>query len=198
MSASFLKAVEFVLDNEGGYSDHANDYGGRTRHGITEEALASHLLHHKGCQIRVRDPLSLTTIDAIHIYELDYWQKRFAEIAAQPVASKLLDFCVMRGPAGGVEIVQEAANDAERFNGFAGEHVTWPAGSVRLSVDGVFGPKSLAAVNALPAKALLLSMVRAIALHHGRVVRDSARPGRRDQRPFLVGWLNRAFKIPMW
>ena len=196
---AFGPAVTYVIDNEVGYSDHPSDYGGKTKHGITEKALRDHLRTHVGCQIRARRPLDLTSIDILHIYELDYWHPRFAEISGSRVTAKLLDFCVMRGRDGGVEILQMAVNGIAPFVELLALQLAVgpaPAPLPQISVDGVFGPKTLAAVNSLPEIPLLLSMWREISLHHGRVTRDSTKEGRRDQRPFIAGWLARCFKIP--
>jgi lysozyme family protein len=77
-SERFLRAVEFVLANEGGDSCDSRDRGGRTRFGITEKTAARHRL----------DVRRLTLNQARMIYFLDYWDHAFDLITDEALARR--------------------------------------------------------------------------------------------------------------
>ena len=106
--------------------------------------------------------------EAKTIYFRNYW--RFGGVNDQRVASKLFDMAVNMGVSRAVRIVQ---------------------GLVGASVDGSWGPKTEAAVNAANPDELLPALADACAEFYNGIVR--AKP---DQSVFLKGWLRRAKKIP--
>lgn len=59
--ANFFKAIDFVLDNEGGKSNRKNDRGGTTNFGITDKFLRSINYHKKAFE--------LTRDEAVSIYD---------------------------------------------------------------------------------------------------------------------------------
>jgi lysozyme family protein len=77
-SERFLRAVEFVLANEGGDSCDSRDRGGRTRFGITEQSAARHRL----------DVRRLTLNQARMIYFMDYWDHAFDLITDEVLARR--------------------------------------------------------------------------------------------------------------
>src|ERR1039458_2404067 len=83
--AQFLAAIQYVLLNEGGFSDDPNDPGGATNFGILQRELP-------GVDIR-----TITREQAISFYLPNYWNKAlYANIASQQVATKLFDMHVNR------------------------------------------------------------------------------------------------------
>ena len=126
----FQEAVAFVLSDriEGGYVDHPNDPGGATNFGISTRFLRS-----IGDQRNVR---SLTREDAIDLYKRYFWDKVWGDqIADQDLALCLFDAAVNQGPGAAVKFLQEALNRYEEGAG--------------LPVDGVMGPETVAAANAV-------------------------------------------------
>lgn len=92
--ALFEKAIGYVLENEGGFSDDPNDRGGPTKYGITEAEATNH-----GYEVR-----ALTIEQAKAIYVSDYW--RFDDVADQRIATKLFDMAVNMGQRTAAKIAQ--------------------------------------------------------------------------------------------
>lgn len=100
MTTPFEFAVNYVIDNEGGYSNHPDDRGGETKWGITREVAEQH-------GYRFDD---LTLRDAKAIYRQSYW--RFDGITSRRLAAKCLDVVVNFGVSGGTRVLQRACGAA--------------------------------------------------------------------------------------
>jgi len=155
--SSFDRAIQYVLDNEGGFSDDPNDHGGATRYGVTQSEAARHGF----------DVHTLTVDQAKSIYRTDYWH--YDGVADQNIATKLLDMAVNMGDVTTVKIVQ---------------------GICGVPKDGVIGPATLAAINT-SSKLTLDALRSACVRRYARIV--AADP---TQSVFLVGWMERALKVP--
>ena len=84
--AEFLPAVQYVLLNEGGFTNNPSDPGGATNFGIEQREMP-------GVDIR-----SITRDQAISFYLSNYWNKvLYANLASQQVATKLFDMHVNLG-----------------------------------------------------------------------------------------------------
>src|SRR5690606_39725856 len=84
----FLRAVEVVLEHEGGYVNDPRDPGGETNWGISKRAYPD------------LDIANLTRTDAIAIYYRDWWQRyEYDRLKDDAVVTKLLDMAVNMGPA---------------------------------------------------------------------------------------------------
>ena len=116
--AAFALAIGYVLTNEGGWSDHPADRGGKTKYGITH-ALAA--------EYGIPNVRTLSLVQAKEIYRLHYWEHaQLEKVENQRVATKALDMLVNFGRTGGAKAIQRA---------------------VGAQPDGVIGPKTLAALN---------------------------------------------------
>jgi lysozyme family protein len=126
----FEVAFEKLLKHEGGYSDHAADPGGKTRYGITE-AVAREV----GYKGDMRDlPLDL----AKRIYKDKYWDTVQAENLPADVRYPLFDAAVNSGPAQAAKWLQRACGVRD---------------------DGVIGPQTIRAANALHPEGLKRKML---------------------------------------
>ena len=122
---NFDTAFEKLLGHEGGFSDHAADPGGKTRYGITE-AVAR--------EVGYRGDMRELSLDlAKRIYMERYWHPVRADELPAGVRYAVFDAAVNSGPGQAVKWLQRAAGVAD---------------------DGVLGPKTLAAANALNADSL--------------------------------------------
>lgn len=92
--ASFDKAIELVLEHEGGYVNNPLDPGGETKYGISKRAYP------------FEDIAGLTLERAKEIYKRDYW--KYDAVLDQRVANKLLDMAVNMGASQAHKIVQKA------------------------------------------------------------------------------------------
>lgn len=117
--ADFSKAIDYVLANEGGYTNNPADPGGETNFGISKRAYP------------YLDIKNLTREEAVTIYQRDYW--KFDGISSQRVATKLFDATVNMGSTQAVRLLQLALGGIQ-------------AGPV--IADGKLGPETIGHVNA--------------------------------------------------
>jgi len=89
---TFERAVEFVLREEGGYSNDPLDAGGETNFGISKRA-------YPGLNIR-----SLTRREAIEIYRRDYWDR--LPTLPPRLAIAVFDFAVNAGVSRAIKTLQ--------------------------------------------------------------------------------------------
>lgn len=134
MDEKFSKAVEALLEHEGGYQNDPNDPGGETNFGISKRS-------YPGLDIR-----SLTREQAETIYYRDWWERYgYGGIASGPIAAKVLDIAVNIGPHRAHSLLQEAVN---------------ATGGTRLAADGILGRATMGAVNAHACPEYLLSALK--------------------------------------
>lgn len=163
--AEFLPAFEKVLLAEGGYklTDIAHDRGGQTYAGITRKSNP--------------DWRGWAYIDAgktpdaqlvRDLYRANYWAPVHGDELPQRIAECLFDFAVNAGPRTAVKLAQLV---------------------VGTTPDGVIGPVTVAALNAIAPEVFVAQYTLAkIARYRDIVMRD------RTQGKFLLGWLNRALQ----
>ena len=92
----FDKAIPFILEHEGGLSNHPNDPGGLTNRGITKRNYP-HL-----------DIVNLTLEETKAIYLKDYWFSKLDEMEDEAAAIKLFDMAVNMGRGQAVKLLQRA------------------------------------------------------------------------------------------
>jgi len=153
--ANFEEAVKIVLQNEGGFIDNPADPGGATNFGISQRAYPSRDIEH------------MTKMEAIAIYEADYW--KFGEITSQRVATKVFDLAVNMGEYVAVRLLQVSVGVIE-------------AGP--LIADGKLGPQTIAATNAADEEKLMDELKAQACLYYAKIGKPE----------FLLGWLRRAVK----
>lgn len=164
---TLIFALNYVLNNEGGYSDNPNDSGGATNYGITL-AVAQRF------GIETKEALKNITMDMVtQIYRKDYW---FMDgIKENAVATKFFDMVVNMGAHRATTLLQRACMSLQG----------------KLVVDGSYGPKTEKVVNCIDHDLLLSALVdQCITYYKGRV---DAKP---SNGVFLKGWLIRARRIP--
>ena len=127
---NFTTAFEKLLGHEGGYSDHKDDKGGATRYGITE-AVAREV----GYRGNMRElPLDL----AQRIYKDRYWDAVQAEHLPADIRYAVFDAAVNSGVAQAAKWLQRACG---------------------VKDDGVIGPQTIRAANALHPEGLKRKML---------------------------------------
>lgn len=124
---TFDTAFDRLMGHEGGYVNHPNDPGGETMWGVTIAVARA-----SGYSGPMRD---LPRDTAKAIYRAQYWDKVQADRMPFPVAFQVFDAAVNHGADRAAKLLQRAAG---------------------VTDDGVIGPKTLAAVAAVPAAALLM------------------------------------------
>lgn len=166
----FSEAIEYVLENEGGYTNDKQDRGGCTNFGISLNTIVTMPeFGIKNCE----DIKTLTREQAKKIYYMVWW--KFEYILNQQVATKMFDIFVNLPPGSANRLYQRAAN----------------ACGAQLKVDGIYGALTEAAINKLDPKAYLMELVDQLHSYYNKVV--EARP---EQAVFIRGWLQRADRLP--
>ncbi len=107
----------------------------------------------------------LTVTQAETYYDEHYWKSLYSEIEDQFVANKLFDMGVLFGVGTAVQMLQ---------------------GILKLTVDGVFGPQTLAAVNGADSFSLLVAYKTVLVQHAINIGAEHP-----EEREFVVGWMRR-------
>lgn len=114
--------------------------------------------------------LKKASLDCIkRVYKQIFW--KYDNIENQKIATKLMDVAVNCGEGTSHRLAQKAANSCGQT----------------LVVDGVFGPKTMAAINACDAKAWMTAMCAEQANYYREIVVLRPRNGK-----FLAHWLRRS------
>ena len=122
---SFGKALDFTLQWEGGYSNHPEDPGGETMLGVTKRVYDAWRTS-KGLPVRSVKEIEA---DELHsIYYNSYWIKAACHKMPEPLSTAVFDAAVNLGTGRAVRYLQRilCVND-----------------------DGIWGPKSQAALDAI-------------------------------------------------
>lgn len=158
---TFDEICEFIIDRiEGGYANDPRDNGGETKWGISVKA-------HPELKGRIKD---LTFEDAKKIYKSDYYTP--SQLSKYPMKLRLavMDGAINHGILGNSKLIQRSLNRL---------------GS-RLAIDGVVGPKTLAAVKGSDSIEFLAAYART-RLEFYRALSDYSWAGQ--------GWENRILLI---
>ena len=150
----------FILSWEGGFANIPGDRGGATNKGVTIATYRSVF----GKERTVEDLKTITDIEWLHIFNTLFWSRWKADqIQSQAIANLLVDWVWTSGNYG-IKIPQRVLG---------------------VSIDGIVGPKTLAAINGYPNQNELFAK-----LWHEREDFFS-RIATGAQKKFLKGWLNR-------
>lgn len=164
-------SIEYVLQNEGGYTNDAQDAGGATNWGITHADLA----RWRRAPVSNGDVKSMTKAEAEEIYKAYYWAPLSLDgVEDQSIATCIFDTGVNRGLYVGASYAQRVCNEL---------------GST-LAVDGKIGPISIAAINSLKRRDFIADYYA-----HVKAGYDSIVAQHPSQRVFYNGWMNRARKL---
>ena len=123
MNSNFDQSLQLVLKSEGGFVNNPNDPGGMTNLGVTKavwEAWVGHPVDEKAMRV-------LTPDDVAPMYKRKYWEKSSCDALPSGIDYFVFDTAVNSGPGRAVKLLQAC---------------------VKADVDGVIGPKTLAAVKA--------------------------------------------------
>jgi len=119
---TFLFAMVFLFQEEGGTNADPLDRGGFTNFGLSEK------------QYPDLDLKNITREQALEIYYLDYWLKQQCHMFLSPIAVALFDSSVNCGPGTAAKWLQKSINQGNNF----------------LNVDGNVGPKTILASTGPP------------------------------------------------
>ena len=159
-------ALAFTLPQEGGYVDNPDDHGGPTNHGITQ-AVYDRYLNANG---ELNQSVQLISDAEIQdIYSSTYWTPAHCDELSEKVGVCHFDWAVNHGVTGAIRTLQSVVGVAE---------------------DGLFGPHTLAAVQAMDESELITAYLNArLAWYEDFAQRDPS------QAQFLDGWVNRVHDL---
>lgn len=166
--ANFLKFLPGLLKREGGYVDHVLDSGGETYAGVARtynprwagwaevDAAKTKLgLRRPVPRTRYADINKALAADVAMptllsaFYKPNYWDVLLLDsVKSQVLAEQMADHSASAGPSRPAAMIQFAVNQIT------------PTNQPRLVVDGVVGPRTIAAVNAADQAALLKAFVQ--------------------------------------
>ena len=151
----------FILSWEGGFANIKGDRGGATNKGITIATYRSVF----GKERTVEDLKTITDVEWLHIFKSLFWDKWKAdEIRSQSIANLLVDWTWNSGARYGIRIPQRILG---------------------VAIDGIVGPKTIAAINGYRDERELFERL----WHEREDFFKRIAVG--SQKKFLKGWLNR-------
>jgi lysozyme family protein len=122
MIGNFDRCLELMLAHEGGYVHHEKDPGGRTNLGVTQRVWEEWM----GRPVTEKEMRSLTPLMVKPLYKRKYWDAVRANDLVAGVDYCVFDVAVNSGPGRAIKFLQSC---------------------VGVTVDGGFGPLTLAAVK---------------------------------------------------
>jgi lysozyme family protein len=121
---NFLKALEFSLRWEGGFSDHPADKGGATMKGITQATYDAYLRSIGAPSYPVK---GIRDEEIEWIYRRNYWDEIKGDGLPFPLSIAVFDCAVNSGPSRSIRLLQAACGG--------------------LVIDGIIGAKTIAAAQ---------------------------------------------------
>lgn len=162
LTDALTTALKFTLKWEGGLANHPNSAGGATNKGITQKTYNAYRINQKLPTTSVE---FISDREVLEIYRDMYWKPSRAELMILPLAVVQFDTAVLVGVGSSIKFLQSA---------------------LKLTADGLFGPKTEAALrknNCLETAIETIDL--RIAYHKQRVAENP------KQKVFLQGWLRR-------
>lgn len=124
-------SFKLVLAHEGGYVNHPQDPGGATNKGVTQSTYSA---YRRANGQPVRDVRLITDTELSDIYKSRYWDAVHGDELPTGVDHAMYDFGVNSGPSRSIKFVQAIVGTDD---------------------DGILGPKTLAAIEAMPPRDLI-------------------------------------------
>lgn len=163
---SFQSALAFVLDVEGGYSNDRRDPGGSTSRGITQAKLNEVRAAHPEAADFPKLVSDLTDAQVAWIYRTEYWDRLSADLLPDGIALAAFNCAVNAGVSRAARFLQQA---------------------LRVSVDGVIGAQTIAAVKRAQLVPLIEEFNARLCWHY--MLQDEI------DDDFGLGWARRLMKV---
>lgn len=154
-----------LIKHEGGYVNHPRDKGGATKYGVTLNTWKDIGYDKDNNGIIDSEDIKLLAVEDFKLVAAKYWNLWKAdEIVNQSVAELLVDWVYTSGKWG----------------------IIIPQRLLKVTADGIVGPKTLNALNRLNQSQVFEELFRERKMFFESIVKNN--PG---QKVFLKGWLNR-------
>jgi lysozyme family protein len=163
------KSLEFLLEEEGGWSDHVADRGGKTMWGVTQGTYDG---WRKSKGLQIQSVKNITKAEVRRIYEDLYWKAAGCDRLPWPINYLTFDAAVNSGPS---------------------RAVRWTQTGLGIPADGQVGPKTESVAKAVvdqgDGKAILRIVDQRVQFL-SRLVQKQP-----DQAAFLLGWWRRTVRV---
>lgn len=130
MNQNFDFALNFMLEQEGGVSNHSKDPGGLTNLGVTKKVWEEWVGH----PVSDKDIILLTKADIAPLYQRKYWNATKCSELPEGIDLCMFDTAVNSGPGRSIKLLQ---------------------GCLGVATDGAIGNNTLAAVKQFKGDALI-------------------------------------------
>lgn len=163
------KALEWLLEEEGGWSNHPADRGGKTMYGVTQGTYASWRKKKGRAAASIRN---ISKEEAREIYESEYWNAAGCDRLPWPISYLTFDAAVNSGPS---------------------RAVRWTQSGLGIKADGLVGKGTVAAANQAIAQSdgeTILRIVDQRVQFLVALVRKTP-----SQLVFLLGWMRRMQRV---
>lgn len=167
---NFKDALQFLLSLEGGYSNHPNDAGGSTNHGVTQQTYDA---YRKAIKLECRSVKLIKNYEVEDIYKTLYWHSAKCQFLPRNLALVHFDWSVNHGVKGSIATLQKV---------------------VHATQDGIWGPNTAKAVKEALSKDSDKNLAGSYLAYRDLWYRNRAIEAP-DQVVFLKGWLNRLEKL---
>ncbi len=173
----FLRAFNFMLENEGGFVDDPNDSGGATHYGISEKFLKACYKRgsmwadiNKDGKIDEKDIIKINKKQAQKIYEVEFWSK-VKDIPNDLLAIKVFDASVNIGSREAIKRLQKV---------------------IGVKQDGIIGKQTIEAIKNMNINQIFNDYIESLKCYYYKICFW--------YKPkfdcFLKGWINRAERLP--
>jgi lysozyme family protein len=185
--SNFENAVNFILKNEGGYSNDEADSGGETYMGISRkynpmwegwEIIDGAKENYSSASRWFKEELDKYNIKekVINFYKKNYWDPlRLSNIKINKVATKILDMSVNLGIPRTASIVQMCVN---------------MCGFNELKLDNIIGSNTINLLNSVTEKDGGDLLLKLLTLQQGHIYMKICQLNS-SQEKFIRGWINR-------
>lgn len=163
------EALDYLLEEEGGWSNHKDDRGGATMYGVTQ---ATYNAWRKKKGLRTQSVSKITKLEAKSLYESEYWNSASCHKLPWPISYIVFDAAVNSG---------------------AGRAVKWLQAGLNLAQDGLVGTRTIAAAERVVSEGdgkAILEILDARVSFLARLVQSKP-----TQAAFLLGWWRRTQRV---
>lgn len=161
MKHNWDEALKHILHYEGGFSNHREDPGGMTNLGVTKRVWEEWI----GRPATEADMRSLTPEMVAPLYKKRYWDAIRGDDLPSGVDLCVVDCAVNAGPGRAARFLQQA---------------------IGVTADGQIGPKTIAAVTAIPADQVIEKFCNLREAHYKSLDTFAT---------FGKGWMNRLASV---
>ena len=170
MPQDLAEALNYLLDEEGGWSNHPSDKGGATFNGVTQATYDDWRVRVK--KVSKQSVRKATAEEIKELYDVMYWRAARCDRLPWPISYLTFDAAVNSGVSRGVR---------------------WTQAGLGVAADGAVGAGTLAAANRAIAESdakVLLSIVDQRVQFLAALVKRTP-----SQLAFLLGWWRRTQRV---